>query len=129
MRHFAMLLVALLLALGATAGVAGLASANGQGVSPEKLQNAGWDCFFAQGFNHCVKDFDALQAGEEATHTILAFDSTGEFVGTELLIRQDLYNGQPCPPDNVGGSPGPYIDLSGNGLNYFVCHHFDSPAT
>ncbi|MDX1612778.1 MAG: hypothetical protein R3300_00635 [Candidatus Promineifilaceae bacterium] len=131
MRHFTMLLVALLLVLGAMAGVAGLASANGQGVTPEKLENAGWDCFsHIPGAIHCVKDFDALLAGEEATHVILAFDSmTGEFWGAEFLIRQDLYHGQPCPQDKVGGSPGPYIDLSSDGLNYFVCHHFDSPLT
>lgn len=43
---------------------------------------------------------------------------------------RDLYNGQPCPQDEVEGGDGGYRDLRPlNGLPYFVCHHFDSPVT
>lgn len=109
--------------MGMTAG-----SALGRGVDPGKLENAGWFCFPAQGFVHCVPDGDAVFSGEANASTVLAFEGD-EFLGTELLIHQDLYNGQPCPQDEVTGGDGGYIDLSGQGLPYFVCHHFDSPAT
>jgi hypothetical protein len=44
------------------------------------------------------------------------------FLGTELLIRDDLYNNQPCPQDGLDK----YEDLSGEGLPYYACHHFDT---
>ncbi len=122
MRHLTLLLTTLLLALGILAGPV---SANGGGVSPEKLQKAGWTCITPDPHPdprgiHCIKDLGAVLAGERATSIVMVFDpETGEFWGTELLIHQDLYNGQPCPQGD-----GSYVDLSGLGLPYFVCHHF-----
>lgn len=124
-------LITLLLALGMTAGSA---SANqgksaDQGVSPTKLTNAGWFCFTERA-THCLPDGDAVFSGNAVSSIILSFSADGEeFWGTELLIHRDHYNGQPCPQDEVTGGDGSYIDLSSEGLPYFVCHHFDSPLT
>lgn len=112
-------------------GVAAPAAA--QGPDPARLAAAGWFCFsHTPEAVHCLPDGDAVLSGEAATSTILTFAAdTNEFWGTELLIRQDLYHGQPCPQDDVGGQPTTYIPLSALGLPlpYFVCHHFDSPLT
>lgn len=124
MRRLFVLVSVALVALAMTAG-----PALGKGVDPEKLENAGWFCFPAQGFVHCVPDGDAVFSGETNASTVLAFDEADDFIGTELLLHQEVYRGQPCPQDEVTGGDGTYIDLSGQGLPYFVCHHFDSPAT
>lgn len=117
-------------ALALAGALAAPVSAAGRGVSPDILQNAGWFCFPANNFLHCVHDFGAIQEGEVVTSTVLAFDVSGaEFLGTELLIHEDRYNGQPCPQDQVGGESGSYVNLNPAGLDYFVCHHFDSLAT
>ncbi len=53
----------------------------------------------------------------------MVFDSTGTtFHGTELLIRADLYQGQPCPQDNLDEFES-VLDGA-----YFACHHFDRSA-
>ncbi len=102
------------------------------GPDPDRLEQAGWFCFGheAPAF-HCVPDGEALLSGAPAS-TVLSWDGeTGEFWGTELLIHEDLYNGQPCPQDEVDGEPGEYIHVSelGSPLPYYVCHHFESPIT
>lgn len=127
MRRLLVLATGMAMVMAMTAG-----TALGRGVEPDKLERAGWSCFPAQGVVHCVPDGDAVFSGDANTSIVLAFAPTGnqtDFLGTELLIHQDLYNGQPCPQDEVTGGDGSYIDLSGMGLPYFVCHHFDSPAT
>lgn len=80
---------------------------------------------------HCVPDGEALVSGA-ATSTVLSWSTgTGEFWGTELLIHEDRYNGQPCPQDEVDGESAEYIHVSelGDPLPYFVCHHFESSIT
>jgi hypothetical protein len=47
------------------------------------------------------------------------FFPSGEFAGTEHLMRADLYQGQPCPQDNLAT-----WDLLPFG--YRACHHFDA---
>lgn len=56
---------------------------------------------------------------------------TGEFWSTELLIREGLYTGQPCPQDEVNGESGEDMHVSelDTPLPYYVCHHFESPTT
>ena len=47
------------------------------------------------------------------------------FLGTEILIRADLYGGQPCATD--GG--GEYVLLDAGApfpIAYRACHHFDT---
>ncbi|HZD22145.1 MAG TPA: hypothetical protein VE569_01910 [Acidimicrobiia bacterium] len=115
--------------------VAGPAAADGP--SPESLAGAGWTCF-PHFVIHCVPDGDALFSGEADTVLIMTFGNDGEFWGTEFLIREDLYNGQPCPQDPLtflgNGESGAYLYLpelepEPVPLPYYVCHHFDSPFT
>ncbi|MFW6195443.1 MAG: hypothetical protein ACOC5M_02865, partial [Chloroflexota bacterium] len=115
MRRAVVLLAAFVLTLGVTSGVA---SAQGGGLSPEKLDNAGWFCFVEAGITHCIPDEESVFAGEAVSSIVMAFEEDEEFLGTELLIHQDVYNGQPCPQDDVSGGDGGYIDLSGEGLPY-----------
>jgi hypothetical protein len=51
------------------------------------------------------------------SYSFLAFDrSSGDFIYTGHLIRQDLYSGQPCAP---GGDPYVFRPLIG----YYECVH------
>lgn len=103
-----------------------------QGVSPEKLEKAGWTCMSegAGAPTHCLPRGEAVFTGEVAASIIMSVGPDGEFWGTELLIHHDLYNGQPCPQDDVDGGDGTYLDVEPLvGVPYFVCHHFDSPIT
>lgn len=86
------------------------------GNNAEKLNRAGFVCFNAGPSNwvHCwrAKDFS------DRAIAVKVFSEDGsEFLGTELLIHQDVYNGQPCPQD--GGD----WELQ-SGIPYFACHHF-----
>ncbi len=103
------------------------------GPDPDRLEQAGWFCFsHVPEAVHCLPDGEAVQSGEANTSTILTWGTgTGEFWGTELLVHEDTYKGQPCPQDEVDGEPTTYIHLSDLGLPlpYFVCHHFESPLT
>lgn len=127
--------------LGALAAMAGLffalsmgqASAQQQGITADTLERAGWTCLDQEGHlpTPCLPDAESVFAGTAPSSTVMTFGPDGQdFWGTEHLIRRDLYNGQPCPQDEVAGGDGGYVDLKPvNGLNYFVCHHFDSPIT
>lgn len=109
------------------------APAAGRGPDPDRLAQAGWFCFGHEApATHCLPDGDAVFSGEAASSLIMTWGTaTGEFWGTELLIHEDLYKGQPCPQDLVDGVPSTYIHLTDLGLPlpYFVCHHFESPLT
>ena len=76
-------------------------------VSPEELAARGWNCQPAPAIPNRVTCSPPNQghpvllpgppppADRPATFSLLVFDS-GVFVGTDLLIRSDLYHGQPC---------------------------------
>lgn len=99
------------------------------GVSPAKLAKAGWECVPLGPLGvHCVKgSFGDLAAGEAKTVTVRIFaggDPTSdeaEFLGTELLVHESIFNGQPCPQDG-----GEYHYLGAEGLPYYACHHYDT---
>jgi hypothetical protein len=126
--------VVALIGLVATAAAGGAQSG---GVSPAKLTNAGWDCVNGpRPFNprvHCLRPgvLARVLAGEAETASILTFDTEDPaatdavFLGTERMIRADLYHGQPCPTDPPSltySYLGPLL-----GWNYYICHTFDSP--
>ena len=74
-------------------------------LNPTELETRGWTCFQPPVPNRivCGRPNQGRPTignpppdDRPATFTFLVFDGSGLFVGTELLIRTDLYNGQPC---------------------------------
>jgi hypothetical protein len=118
------LAVVLLLGL----GLPGIASA--RGLSPAQLTRAGWLCVNA-GAEQWVHCFQPGAFANSATMHVMVFDTLdvtateADFLGTELLLRADLFNGQPCPQEG-----GEYTFLpsfmSGLPVDYYYCHHFDT---
>jgi hypothetical protein len=111
-------LFAILLALSLLLSLTMAVSAQGNGNSPKQLVDSGWTCFNVPGLGvHCYapgKNFG------DPTIPVLYFDtsdpyaSEASFLGTEMLIRADLYKGQPCPQEGLDN----YFDIGG----YFACH-------
>ncbi len=50
--------------------------------------------------------------------------SNGDFIGTEHIVRADLFNGQPCPTDPPSRQYTYLLPLLG--LDYYACHRYDS---
>jgi hypothetical protein len=139
-------LITLVVLVGAAAGSL-VADAPGAGVSPVQLAQAGWTCFLPPPFNpnvHCAPpgQFEAIASGQARAGMFVAFATndlnatSAERLGTERLIRGDLFHGQPCPTDPPGGPPGastspPRYEWSWLfprfGWDYYICHTFDSP--
>ena len=74
-------------------------------LNPTELETRGWTCFQPPVPDRivCSRPNQGRPTignpppdDRPATFTFLVFDGSGLFVGTELLIRTDLYNGQPC---------------------------------
>lgn len=105
-------LIAALVAMLAVAFVASGSQAEAKGPSQENLENAGWVCADIAGAMHCFKRVPAGQASVQ----VMVFDYSGNFEGTELLLRSDLYAGQPCPQEGSDH----YYDVGG----YHACHHY-----
>jgi len=113
--------------LGAVLAVA-TAAASAEGVSAAQLEDAGWDCPFVLGAVHCARPggLARVGSGEAETMSFLVFRaSDGAFVGTELIVRADVFNGQPCPTDPPSGQYTHLLSLIG--LDYWACHRYDSP--
>jgi hypothetical protein len=126
---------ALLLGLGLTVGTA--ATATAAGLSPARLAEAGWDCILPPPeFNpnvHCAKpgSLEGILSAEAEMVVWLTFatsdlDATdAELLGTERMIRADLFNGQPCPTDPPTDEYSWLVPRFG--WDYYICHTFDSP--
>jgi hypothetical protein len=127
-----------------TAVAAGGVEANG--VSPAKLTKAGWSCLnpaaaFPDNPNvHCFPPghLEGVIAGTAATAHLVTFATPdvgaeeAELLGTERMIRADLFHGQPCPTDPPGATASPPLyqwSYLGPrfGWDYYICHSFDSP--
>ena len=107
------------------------------GPSPAQLTKAGWTCILPPPeFNpnvHCLpaNHLAGVISGEAEVVISLAFatDDLGatqaRFLGTERMIRADIFAGQPCPTDP------PSLEYSWLfprfGWDYYICHTFDSP--
>ena len=102
------------LAGGATLAVAGPASADG--VTPAQLINAGWTCIqphLAPTLLLCAPPGKGLPplpgtpgfANRAPSYEFLVFEfATGAFLGTEHLLRPDIYqHGTPPCPQQPGG--------------------------
>jgi len=59
---------------------------------------------------------DPPPADRPASFSFLIFDGTGSFVGTEVLLRTDLYKGQVCEST---GQPYDFVEVIG----YYECVH------
>ena len=111
----------------------GLFAANALAISSrltlDQAIASGWDCeplILIGGHFHCsppgkdgVSEIIAGTADSPSiVHTV--FDADGQLAGTELLIRADLFAGQPCPTDVWLPVP-PWLPEPA----YYACHHFD----
>jgi hypothetical protein len=123
--------------LGLAALVVPLGAASAGGPSPAQLTRAGWTCILPPpDFNpnvHCLpaNQLAGVISGEAEVVVSLAFatDDLGaaqaDLLGTERMIRADIFAGQPCPTDP------PALGYSWLfprfGWDYYICHTFDSP--
>ncbi len=104
-----------ILLVSASAFFTGSAIAGGH--KANQMDNAGFDCFNAGPSNwiHCLH----LRKFGSPVVPVKVFSEDGEhYLGTELLLREDIYSGQPCPQDDLNlwdhdAVPG-----------YYACHHF-----
>ena len=107
------------------------------GPSPAQLTRAGWTCILPPpAFNpnvHCLpaNQLQGVISGEARVVTALAFRTSdlaatdAELLGTERMIRADIFAGQPCPTDPPSNE---YSWLFPRfGWDYYICHTFDSP--
>jgi hypothetical protein len=116
MKRLIGLTASVLLLVGLAAG-----PALARGVTTDQLERAGAVCFPVEGQPHCIVPGGLAS---DTSIPILVFDgwgAQGTFLGTELLLRADLYAGQPCPQDEVLFLPGA---ATGLGADYYACHHY-----
>jgi hypothetical protein len=98
------------------------------GNSPAQLSRAGWLCVNA-GPDNYVHCFPPGAMAATASLSVKVFETTdvnatsAHFLGTELLIRADLYEGQPCAQN---GHEYELLPSSASGLpaDYRACHHY-----
>jgi hypothetical protein len=114
----------------AVAIVVGTAGASANGPDWNQLDEQGWDCPVVFNAVHCAPPggLARVASGEAETMTFLVFSTNdGSFLGTELIVRADVFNGQPCPTDPPSRQ---YTHLNEPphdiGLDYYACHRYDS---
>jgi len=116
-------LIATLIAV-AAAAIGTAAASSGGGHTADQLVNAGWECVTPPGDNvHCTQSLAALGRDDQVSFRVFHRE-TGAFLGTELLVHEDAFKGQPCPTDPPSRQYtylGPIL-----GLPYFACHRYDS---
>ena len=101
-----------------------------KGNSPAQLTRAGWLCVNA-GPDNLVHCFPPGAFSSSASISVSVFDTTdpaatsAEFLGTEILIRADLYAGQPCP-QNGGEYELLPSAVTGLPADYRACHHYET---
>jgi hypothetical protein len=114
------------IALGTLGPAQSQLAAEAVGLSPQDLAARGWDCRPTPIPNRVscsppnqmhplLLPGPPPPADRPPTFTLLVFDN-GVFIGTDLLIRSDLYRGQQC---NATGAPYRFISRIG----YYECLH------
>ncbi len=108
--------------------------ASAGGVNPAQLQKAGWDCIIPLPGDdvHCSTPgaLGEVLAGTANTATFLVFDTQdlqsndAPLLGTELIVRNDRFHGQPCPTDPPSKQYTYLLPLLA--LDYWACHRYDS---
>jgi hypothetical protein len=110
----------IVLALVACTAGSVIAQSSAAAPTAQELIEHGWTCTFPEGLFHCRPPGQPGPLEGPATVDFRVFDATGaEFLGTEHLIRADLYAGQPCPQ-----SPAGEYQFIPRGPGYYGCHHF-----
>lgn len=102
--------------------------------SPAALHAEGWDCLYVVHAVHCAEPgaLATITSGTAEKFTVLVFDtmdpesSDAPFLGKEVNIRADLFQGQPCPTDPPSRQY-TYLPDIGVPFEYYGCHRFDSP--
>ena len=85
-----------------------------------------WLCFPAGPDSniHCIPPGKAglMDQGKlpPSLQTQVFHHDTNDFLGTEMLLREDIYNGQPCPQDHL--EEWELLD----DIPYYACHHYDT---
>ena len=123
MRRITILLVAAA-ALVLSLAVVSQSSARG-GLSAGQLNSHGWTCFDVPSLGvHCSppgQPWPPTKPHQQLKYFFHTTDPTSrvpDFTGTESLLRDDHFHGQPCPTEG-----GVYTDLTFLGLpNYWGCH-------
>lgn len=126
MRRAAPLALVLVIAAAALAfawvGTGGTAEA--RGLNSSRLENAGWACFDPDGEGplgiHCS---NPGEAGGPSVPLMVFSASGDDFHGTEQLLRDDLYHGQPCPQEDLDIWVFLPAAETGLGADYDACHH------
>ena len=117
------MLIATLIAAAAAAFATVAFSADGH--TQAQLEKAGWECVTPPNDNvHCTQSLAALGTAHRVTFRVFDVD-TGAYLGTEMLIHEDVFNGEPCPTDPPSRQYtylGPILNLP-----YYACHRYDSP--
>jgi len=113
-----------LLTLGVVAVlVSATTPAQAEGVTPETLAAAGWDCFRTPPFivpprivcaNPGLGRPFPGNPDPAPAYTLPTFDLGGNYLGRVHLVRADLYHGQPCGP-----SGDPYVFRAP--IGYYEC--------
>ncbi|MGD8383871.1 MAG: hypothetical protein PVF89_00550 [Lysobacterales bacterium] len=87
------------------------------GHAPAQLEEAGFYCINAgpSNFTHCFK---VEQLGNPAVPVKVFTEDGNTYLGTEMLLRPDIYRGQTCPQDGLG------LWEYNDDVGYFACHHF-----
>lgn len=116
--------IALAAVLAVVIGLAASSAVSAQGVSPAQLTAAGWTCFPVGELGvHCAPPGVAWPP-TGAVVQLLYFEGedpsseTARFLGTETLIREDVFlrrGAQVCPTDPSGG----WFRLP---FGYWACH-------
>ncbi len=102
-------------------------TASSTGVSPSQLEQ--WTCIIpSPGDNiHCAPPGGLARVLDATAETMIFLvfrASNGDFIGTEHIVRADLFNGQPCPTDPPSRQYTYLLPLLG--LDYYACHRYDS---
>jgi hypothetical protein len=125
LRLLSMFILIAVLILSAT-----VVSAHGPGNNPASLGDAGWMCVNVPGLGvHCFAP-GAFKAS--ASVPVKVFDTDNpdaehaKYLGTEILILDDLYHGQPCATDSGDEYHFLPADESPFLVDYRACHHYSN---
>ena len=111
-----------------TAGLLGIGGGTGvlaTGATPDDLMARGWECrvpppypdrIVCRAPNQSFPSPAVPVDQRPPTFTVLVFQDTGAFIGTQIGIRADLYQGQTCGPTGD-----PYIFRPP--IGYYECLH------